>query len=64
MIQIKTQELRDAVQATYEFDKEYGLLITAEGDCNSTWKNTYSFDVITRTYYFEGLLLTAYEDVV
>ena len=64
MIQIKTQELRDAVQATYEFDKEYGLLITAEGDCNSTWKNTYSFDVITRTYYFDSGKLFAYEDVV
>ena len=24
MIQIKTQELRDAVQAAYEFDKEHG----------------------------------------
>ena len=32
-----------------------------QGDCLEIMK---TFDVITRTYYFEGLLLTAYEDMV
>lgn len=64
MIQIKTQELRDAVQAAYDFDHEHGLLLAASGDYDSTWQNTYSFDGKTRTYYFQGNDLIAYEDVV
>ena len=63
MIQIKTQELRDAVQATYEFDEEHGVFI----DCKAIgkyWQETYEFDGKTRTYYFDNNKLFAYEDVV
>ena len=34
MIQIKTQELRDAVQAAYEFDKEHGKCYPKDGANN------------------------------
>ena len=34
MIQIKTQELRDAVQAAYAFDKEHGKCT----ECNKQWR--------------------------
>lgn len=66
MIQIKTQELRDAVQATYEFDKEHGKY-TDESTGQFTgnfYHETYEFDGKSKTYYFDPGKLFAYEDVV
>ena len=57
MIQIKTQELRDAVQAAYEFDKEHGKCTD-----ESTGQFTGSF--YHETYEFDSGKLCAYEDVV
>ena len=62
MIQIKTQELRDAVQAAYEFDKEHGVLIDSK-DFGKYRQETYGFDGKSRTYYFDSGKLFAYEDV-
>ena len=59
MIKIKTQELRDAVQAAYEFDKEHGKCTD-----ESTYHETYEFDGKSNTYYFDSGKLFAYEDVV
>ena len=51
MIQIKTQELRDAVQAAYEFDKEHGVLIDSKY-LDKYWQETYEFDGKSKTCYF------------
>ena len=63
MIQIKTQELRDAVQAAYEFDKEHGVFIDSK-DIGKYWQETYGFDGKSKTYYFDSGKLFAYEDVI
>lgn len=66
MIEIKTQELRDAVQAAHEFD-------TSHAECTdwstgqftgSFWHETYKFGEKARTYYFDNNKLFAYEGVV
>ena len=53
MIQIKKQELRDAVQAAYEFDKENGVLIDSK-DIGKYWQETYEFGGKIKTYYFDS----------
>ena len=66
MIQIKTQELRDAVQAAYEFDKEHGKCIDESTGqfTGSFYHETYNFGGKSQTYYFDSGKLFAYEDVV
>lgn len=65
MIKIKSQELRDAVQAAYEFDKEHGVLIDhTERATGSMYHETYEFDGKRRVYYFNDWYLFAYGDVV
>ncbi len=66
MIQIKTQELRDAVQAAYEFDKEHSKCTDESyGDPAGEFHHeTYEFDGKTKTYYFDSGQLFGYEDVV
>ena len=63
MIQINTQELRDAVQATYEFDMEYGKCTDGQFAGNF-YRETYEFDGKSKTYYFDSGKLFGYEDVV
>ena len=63
MIQIKTQELRDAVQSAYEFDVEHGKRIDrTERATGNLFHETYEFDGKIRTYYFDRFVLIAYKD--
>ena len=64
MIQIKTQELRDAVQASYEFDKEHSVIIDrTERVAGDMYHETYEFDGRRKVYYFDSGNLFAFEDV-
>lgn len=66
MIQIKTQELRDAVQAIYEFYKEHGKCTDESTGqfTGSFYHETYKFDGKSKTYYFDSGKLIGYKDVV
>lgn len=66
MIKIKTQELREAVMQAFEFDATHGEC-TDFSDGQFTcgfFHETYKFNGKSRTYYFQGKDLFAYEDVV
>lgn len=64
MIKINSQELRDAVQAAYEFDKEHGKWVACHPTTDKYWSEVYEFDGKTKTYYFDNNELFAYGDVV
>ena len=65
MIKINSQELRDAVQSAYEFDKEYGVLIDrTERATGNIHHETYEFDGKRKVYYFDNGYLFAYGDVI
>lgn len=64
MIEIKSQELRDIVQALYEFDKEHGVLIDrTERVTGNMYHETYTFDGRSKVYHFDSGKLFAFEDV-
>ena len=64
MIKINSQELRDAVQALYEFDKEHSVLIDrTERVTGDMYHETYEFDGRRKVYYFDSSNLFAFEDV-
>lgn len=64
MLEIKTQTLRTAVLASYAFDKQHAkLLNSGSGQFTAGfWHETYAFDNLTRSYYFQGEDLFGYED--
>ena len=64
MIEIKSDELREAVQAAYEFDKQHGDgMDGATGQFTGNfWHETYTFGGKARVYYFEGNVMFGYED--
>lgn len=66
MIKINSQELRDAVMQAFEFDATHGECTDfSDGQFTGGFcHETYKFDGKTRTYYFQGKDLFAYEDVV
>jgi len=65
MIEIKTQQQRNAVQATYEFSKEHATLVdSSDGQFSGNFcHETYERNGKQTIYYFEGAKLFAYEDV-
>lgn len=65
MIKIKSEDLRKAVQAAYEFDKYYGdYMGGGDGQFTENFRHeTYAFDGKARTYYFDGDVLFSYEDL-
>lgn len=64
MIEIKSEELRKAVQAAYDFDKQHGVYMDgATGQFTGNfWHETYAFGGKARAYYFEGNAMFCYED--
>lgn len=65
MIKINSQELRNAVQAAYEFDKEHGTRVD-DGILlfDRLPFEVYKFEDKIRAYYFQEDTLFSYEDVV
>ncbi len=55
MIKINSQELRDAVQAAYEFDKEHGEFLDRTSRATGNMHHeTYEFDGKRKVYYFDS----------
>ncbi len=59
MFAIKTEEVRKAVQDSYDFDKEHGKIVGAT--LNSTRYEIYEFDSRVRIYHFVDDNLSGYE---
>ncbi len=64
MIGIKSEELREAVKAVYDFDVLHGECTDTNAGYSSvdSWNATYKFNDKVRTYYFQGGKLDGYED--
>lgn len=64
MIEVKSAELRKALMNSYEFDCKHGeCLDSASGQFTGNfWHETYKFNGKTRSYYFQGSDICAYED--
>lgn len=66
MIKINSQELRNAVQAAYEFDSKWGSCIDY-GDSDTIGISGYevfTFNDKVSVYYFRGEEVVGYEGVV
>lgn len=65
MIEIKTQKLRDFVQASYEFDCKYGKCQDAQSGqfTGGFYDEIWEFNGKKRTYYFDSGKLFGYEGI-
>ena len=66
MIKINSQELRNAVQADYEFDSKWGSCIDYEDSdtIGISGYEAFTFNDKVSVYYFRGEEVVGYEDTV
>ena len=56
MIEIKTEDMREAVQKCYDFDKQHGKCKDESSGqfTGNFYEETYEFGPYSRTYYFDN----------
>lgn len=65
MIEIKSEDLRAAIQAAYDFDVKNGTRVDESSGqfTGNFYHETYEFNGKTREYYFDNNKLFGYEDI-